>query len=123
MFQTTMAAATYAGVENTNFPYMHCWEFLKDEPKWQDLRPSKGKPVAQEATADNLTPGVIPIDVEREDSARGPAAKRPIGRDAAKSKGKKSCSTSSSSEYASRMEDLSLQRMSMWSDENSKKVE
>lgn len=49
--------------------------------------------------------------------------KRPIGRDAAKAAQKKSCSSrsTSSSEYASKLHKISLQKMSMWQEENTKK--
>ena len=52
------------------------------------------------------------------------AGKRPIGGDATKARKKKCPSGStSSSEYASKLQDLSLQKMTMWQEENSKKVD
>ena len=35
MLQTTHAAATFASVLQHSFAYLHCWDIMKDEPKWQ----------------------------------------------------------------------------------------
>ncbi|XP_039784427.1 glutathione S-transferase T3-like [Panicum virgatum] len=32
------AAADFASVEKHNFTLMHCWQILKDEPKWMELK-------------------------------------------------------------------------------------
>lgn len=37
--KTTIAAANFAAVYKHNFPYMHCWNIMKYEPKWQDPKP------------------------------------------------------------------------------------
>lgn len=37
--QTTLVAANFAAVYKHNFPYMHCWNIMKYEPKWQDPKP------------------------------------------------------------------------------------
>ena len=38
LLQTTLAASIFAGVLKHNFGYLHCWEIMKDEPKWQDRK-------------------------------------------------------------------------------------
>lgn len=67
-------------------------------------------------------PLTLDLDVElpSPQSSRG---KRPIGRDAAISAAKKSASSSASgsTEYVSKLQDLSIQKLSIWQEENVKK--
>ncbi|CAN6202377.1 unnamed protein product [Urochloa humidicola] len=111
--KTTLAAANFADVMERNFGYMHCWNIMKDEPKWQDPKP---RPSAGGAGNEEDT-------INLGDDISGPTrsdGKRPMGRDSAKAAKKKansSASSTSSSEYASRMHDLSLQRNSIMQEE------
>jgi hypothetical protein len=110
--QTTLAASDFAAIEGYNFQFMHCWDLMKDEPKWQDVKQRSSKTV-----------GSNTIDLDGDEASPAGTGKRPIGRDAAKACKKKCPSGStSSSEYASNMQNLSLQKMTMWQEENSKKV-
>ncbi|KAJ1278361.1 hypothetical protein BS78_04G073500 [Paspalum vaginatum] len=87
--------SNFASIEGHKFPFMHCWELLKDEPKWQDVKQKNFRTVGTDASPST-------------------AGKRPSGRDAAKSRKKKCPSGSaSSSEYASKLQDLSLQKMTI----------
>ncbi|GJN26225.1 hypothetical protein PR202_gb14140 [Eleusine coracana subsp. coracana] len=92
---------------------MHCWEIMKDEPKWQD--PKTGAS-AKQATGEGF--GDDPINLGDDNCSPTTATeKRPIGRDSAKAAKKKANSTpgsSSSSEYASTMKELSLQKISIF---------
>ncbi|CAN6304356.1 unnamed protein product, partial [Urochloa humidicola] len=35
----TLAAANFAAIVKHNFAYLHCWELIKDKPKWKDPKP------------------------------------------------------------------------------------
>lgn len=111
--QTSLACANFADIEGHSFAYMHCWEILKDEPKWQDpAAPEDDTEAAGEDTS---------LDSNRINAAAG---KRPIGRDRAKAASKRSKSSdTSSSDYASRMQDLSLQKLNMLQEESARKGE
>ncbi|CAO2205817.1 unnamed protein product [Urochloa humidicola] len=118
--KTSLAAANYAGVEKTKFGYMHCWNIMKDSPIWQDPKLRSG------ANSAGIDLGAATINLEDDNSSPPAAAagKRPMGRDACKAAKKKanSCTGStSSSEYASRMQELSLQRIDILKEEAAKK--
>jgi len=114
--KTTRAASNFAGVMEHNFAFLHCWEIMKDEPKWQDPKvrsfgKSGGRDGAINLGGDNSSPS-------------GSAEKRPPGRDTskvAKKKAKSSAGSASSTEYASKMQDLSLQKISMMQEETARK--
>ena len=36
--KSVAAATDFASVEKHNFTLMHCWQILKDEPKWMELK-------------------------------------------------------------------------------------
>jgi hypothetical protein len=40
--QTSLAATQFAEAEGHPFQYMHCWDIMKDEPKWMDMKHNKG---------------------------------------------------------------------------------
>ncbi|KAF8715880.1 hypothetical protein HU200_026840 [Digitaria exilis] len=107
--KTTAAASDFAGLYNHNFPYLYCWDILKDEPKFQDIV-SKGVP--KSAVGDGFA--------EDSSAPTEQGENRPMGRDRAKAlkKKEKSDAGSTSSEYASRMQDLSLQRNSIMQEES-----
>ena len=81
---------------------------MKNEPKWQD---PKVRSFAKSGCHD------CTIDLgDGNSSPSGPAEKRPLGRDkskVAKKKAKSSAGSASSTEYASKMQGLSLQKISM----------
>lgn len=95
---------------------------MKDEPKWQD---TKSRAFGDEATGDGF--GEDPINLDDDISAPTASAdNRPMGRDRAKARKKKANSdaaSASSSEYASMMQEMSLQRISIMQAENTSKSE
>ncbi|CAN6270842.1 unnamed protein product, partial [Urochloa humidicola] len=117
--KTTAAASDYAAVVGHSFPYLHCWNLMKDEPKWREPKGRAGKSCGGDGLAD------APINLGDDDSVpNNEAGYRPMGRDQAKAAKKKanSCASStSSSEYAAKMQDLSLQKMSMIQEESDRK--
>ncbi|CAN6323249.1 unnamed protein product [Urochloa humidicola] len=117
--KTTNAAAKFAAAEKHNFQYLHCWEIMQHLPKWQD--PSGTAAAAGEGL------GQETINLGDDDgNPTASAGMRPMGRDSAKAAKKKansSAGSSSSSEYASRMQDLSLQRNSLMQEEAVRKNE
>jgi len=118
--KTTHAASIFAGVLKHNFGYLHCWEIMKDEPKWQDR---KARAFAKSAGGDGFGEDTINL-VNDNSSPTGSAEKRPMGRDsskAAKKKANSSAGSASSSEYASRMQDLSSQKISILQEESVRK--
>ena len=93
---------------------------MKDEPKWQDR---KARAFAKSAGGDGFGEDTINL-VKDNSSPTGSAEKRPMGRDsskAAKKKANSSAGSASSSEYASRMQDLSSQKISILQEESVRK--
>lgn len=117
--KTTLATGNFAAVEGHAFGFMHCWEHMKDEPKW-------GNPT-QVGTEGDLEGADLEEDSNRVHiDAYKSSGKRPMGRDKAKAANKKSKSVSgdtSSSEYASRMQDLSIQKITIMQEESVRKGE
>ncbi|CAN6233208.1 unnamed protein product, partial [Urochloa humidicola] len=183
--KTTHAAANFAGTLKHHFAYLHCWELMKDEPKWKDPKPKSfaksaggdgfGEDNGRDLGDDNGSPpgsagkrpmvgddngsppgsagkrsmvrddngsppgsagkrpmvgddngsppgsaGERPVVGDDNGSPHGSSGKRPMGRDSAKAAKKKansSAGSTSSSEYASRMQDVSLQKFSILQEE------
>ncbi|OEL17101.1 hypothetical protein BAE44_0021880, partial [Dichanthelium oligosanthes] len=94
---------------------MHCWNILKDEPKWMDLKRKIDK-IADNAGEVPVPHGSNTVDLDPGEASPGSSTEKcPMGRDAAKAARKKAASTSaSSSEYASKMQVLSIQKMSFF---------
>jgi hypothetical protein len=69
---------------------MHCWNILKDEPKWIELKrrmdDKSQSSSAEDAATQDSNSSTKPIDLEVSPS-RSSTRKRPMGRDAAKWKG------------------------------------
>jgi hypothetical protein len=119
LLQTTHVVGNFVAVLQRKFGYLHCWELMKDAPKWQD---PNAKDVATAARGEGF-------GEDTEDHAEGQTSpvrsgaqgRRPMGRDSAKAAKKKANSdagSSSSAEYAARMQDLSLQRISIMQEES-----
>ncbi|PVH48216.1 hypothetical protein PAHAL_4G279500 [Panicum hallii] len=122
--KTASALANFADIEQYPYIYMHCWDLLKDEPKWMELNIRGARPGDDDAIAEHIPPGAIDIDHDLETpSSQCSGSKRPMGRDGAKRAAKKSASSSpsESSKYASKLQDLSIQKISIWEEENVKK--
>ncbi|RLN34939.1 hypothetical protein C2845_PM03G00830 [Panicum miliaceum] len=116
--KTTYAAANFAAILRHNFAYMHCWNIMKDEPKWQDPKP---RSFAKSAGGD----GEATINLGDDNGSQAAEAdERPMGRDSAKAPKKKAnldAGSTSCSEYASRMQDLSLQKIAIMQEESVRK--
>src|SRR6266540_3075699 len=99
----------FAAVEQHNFALMHCWNILKDEPKWMDLKRKMDRPEDNVAGLD-AAQACNSVDLDPPmPSPSSSTRKRPMGRDAAKAARKKaSTSSTRSSDYASKMHDLSI---------------
>ncbi|TVU35356.1 hypothetical protein EJB05_17242 [Eragrostis curvula] len=120
--KSTHAATIFAGIYKHSFPYMHCWEIMKDEPKWQD---PKSRAFGNAVRGDGF--GEDRINLGDDNSVPTESGeKRPMGRDRAKALKKKANSdagSASSSEYAERMQEISLQKMSIMQEESVKKTD
>ncbi|XP_004967097.2 uncharacterized protein LOC101766508 [Setaria italica] len=126
--KTTHATANFAGILKHNFAYMHCWEIMKDEPKWQDPKPRGfGKSTGGDGFGEDSSHEPDTSDLGDDNSSpTGSARRRPMGRDSAKAAKKKansSAGSTSSSKYASRMQDLSLQKISILQEESMRKTD
>jgi hypothetical protein len=108
--QTSEAAARFAAVEGHPFTFMHCWNELKDEPKWMDVA-NKGAVVPEAPTQHTPQDSNTGDQDGSADQAGGSTGKRPMGRDAAKKKKANSSSSGGSVEYASKFHDLSLEKL------------
>ncbi|KAL6907437.1 hypothetical protein ACP4OV_002476 [Aristida adscensionis] len=116
---TTRAAANFASSKR-NFTFMHCWELMKDEPKWQD---PKVREIAREAGGSGFGDDDIHAGGS---SPAGTGGSRPLGRDSAKAAKKNATSSpgsSVSSEWSARMQDLSLKKISIMEEETVRKNE
>src|SRR5438105_4630383 len=96
---------------------MHCWRYLKDEPKWIEVTAANSKAIEVEDDGYGTTAASNHIDLDGAEASTPSTGrgKRPIERDAAKQRNKKSASpatSSASSEYASNMHDLFIDRFS-----------
>jgi hypothetical protein len=88
-----VAVTTYfADIEKRNFSLMHCWNILKDEPKWIELKRNMDDKSQSSSTGDAATQdsnsSTMRIDLEvfpLSSSTR----KCPMERDAAKAERKK----------------------------------
>jgi hypothetical protein len=112
LLQTTHAVGNFAAFLGCKFGYLHCWELMKDVPKWQDVATAaRGEGFGEDRTTTTET--VDLVDGQSSPVQSGAQARRPMGRDSAKAVKKKANSdvgSSSSAEYAARMQELSLQR-------------
>lgn len=115
-----MAAANFASIQKHNFQFMHCWEILKDEPKWQDPKPRPNARSAEgEGFGEETHHGADNEDTE-DCSPPRTAARRPMGRDSAKAAKKtanSSAGSAASAEYAARQQDIREARLSILQDE------
>ena len=106
--QTTEALARYAGAQKKPFNYMHCWKYLKDEPKWHE---EVEKPTTSNDDEDCMeTVDGASNQVDTNDDNSTPSSgngKRPLGRDSSKASRKKTAES-----FASKMHEL-------WSDRHS----
>jgi hypothetical protein len=94
----------FAHEENKPFHFMHCWHQLKGEPKWESIcQGTSFQGIHGKSIGSSGTP---PAGGHDSDSgSAGLTGKRPLGRDSSKSERKKVAS-SSSTEYLSRLHDL-----------------
>ena len=119
MFLADIAcSANFASDEKHAFGFFHCWDLLKDEPKWCD-------PTEPGAGTEGGLQGDTSLDSNRvNNDADKSTGKRPIGRDKAKAAAKKCKSAdTSSSDYATRMQDLEIQKISLMQEKTQRKGE
>jgi hypothetical protein len=119
LLQTSKAATLFAHEENKPFHFIHCWHKLKGEPKWESIcqgssfRGSHGKSIGSS--------GGPTIAVEESDSgSAGLTGKRPLGHDSCKSERKK-VTSSSSTQYLSRLQDLTEKQIQRCIEKGEKK--
>nr|XP_034594732.1 uncharacterized protein LOC117856487 [Setaria viridis] len=103
-------------------------KIMKDEPKWQDPKPRGfGKSTGGDGFGEDSSHEPDTNDLGDDNSSpTGSARRRPMGRDSAKAAKKKansSAGSTSSLEYASRMQDLSLQKISILQEESMRKTD
>ncbi|KAJ1271217.1 hypothetical protein BS78_06G111800 [Paspalum vaginatum] len=96
--KTTEAVARFADTQSKPFNLMHCWKYLKDEPKWQETICDQSKPIDVEDDC-YVTPAGGPNQVDIDGEGSTPCSggrKRPLGWDSTKESRKKSASSSES---------------------------
>ncbi|RCV19393.1 hypothetical protein SETIT_3G380400v2 [Setaria italica] len=112
--KSVATAADFAAIEKHNFTLMHCWQILKDEPKWMELKRKMDTPQNSASRENVLTSeqrNILDLDPD-DSSAASSTGKRPMGRDAAKAAKEKVAAASS--EYVSKMHDLSVQKIELF---------
>jgi hypothetical protein len=104
------AATNFASIEKHPFTLMHCWNVLKDEPKWNELK-SRIDTLKNSASKDSSEHNSLNRDTD--DPSQGTSSgKRPMGRDAAKAAKKKVAAASS--EHVSKIHDLTIQKIELF---------
>jgi hypothetical protein len=115
--QTAQGTSDFAQGERHPFLFMHCWEIMKDEPKWQETKQTKGScQTPYEASTDPFM-APSPSVGTNSPSAGTSSGKRPLGRDATKAAWKKTLSASSSStgaEFTANLKELNLTKTTQW---------
>ncbi|KAF8780008.1 hypothetical protein HU200_002020 [Digitaria exilis] len=112
--KSVAATANFAGVEKHNFTLMQCWQVLKDEPKWWELKTkidATPNSASRKSVPSSLSRDISDLDPNKS-SSTSPSKKRPMGRDAAKEAKKKAALVSS--ECMSKMHELSVQRIELF---------
>jgi hypothetical protein len=124
--QTSLAATQFAEAEGHPFQYMHCWDIMKDELKWMDMKHNKGPlPVQAYDDGDLVMLGSNSVPDANSPSTDSDAGKRPLGRDTSKVSRKKAATGSSSSlqsDFASNMQELTLSKNNLWDKELSRRA-
>jgi hypothetical protein len=109
------AAAYFADIEKWNFSLMHCWNILKNEPKWIEIKKRMDdKPQsssAKDAATQDSNSSMMPIDLEVSPSSSS-IRMCPMGREAAKMERKKA--KSALLDYAAKMHELSIEKVSLF---------
>jgi hypothetical protein len=94
---------------------MQCWNILKDEPKWIELKRRMDDKPQSSSTGDAATQdsnsSMMPIDLEVYPPSSS-TRNHLMGRDAAKAERKKAKSTSH--DYAANMHELSMEKISLF---------
>jgi hypothetical protein len=94
------------------FAFMHCWDIMKDEPKWQEMKHNKGaRKIPSQVPVDPFAPTVDSSVGEESFSIATSSSKRPLGRDATKDPRKKVALSSPSSmgvEFAATLQELNI---------------
>ncbi|CAN6166513.1 unnamed protein product [Urochloa humidicola] len=109
--KSVAAAADFAAIESHNFTLMHCWNILKDEPKWLELK----KMDTPQNSVSSEQRNVLNLDLNSPSDDASPASsagKRPMGRDAAKAAKRKA--KLASSEHVSKMHELSVHKIDLF---------
>ena len=107
---------------------MHCYELMKDEPKWMDSKHNKGPRQAEVDTQSQFTPfAEDTAHQSADDSSPTPSPwkgnKRPMGREASKNKSRKiSSSSSAASEFVSQLQVMSLDKEKYWKHESERRT-
>ncbi|TVU34056.1 hypothetical protein EJB05_15881, partial [Eragrostis curvula] len=78
--KTTQAAVTFAAILKHQFSYLHCWELMKDEPRWQD---AKSRANSKSAAGEGFGEDTINLEDGNCSPTRATET-RPMGRDQAK---------------------------------------
>jgi hypothetical protein len=119
--QVSPTTSAFGKGEGCPFVFMHCWDLMKDEPKWQ---PTKHNTVAQQISSrvpvDPFAPPASSFVGDGSPFATTSSGKRPLGRDATKAKHKKIASSSASSadaEFVANLHELNITKTSQWNQE------
>jgi hypothetical protein len=116
--QTSLVASAFREAEVYMFAFMHCWDIMKDEPKWQETKHNKGaRQIPSQVPTDPFAPAVDSSVGEESPSAAASSSKRPLWRDATKDARKKLASSSSSSvgmEFVANLQELNITKTSQW---------
>jgi hypothetical protein len=124
--QTSLAATQFAEAKSHPFQYMHCWDIMKDELKWMDMKHNNDPLLVQVYDGgDPVMQGSNSVPDANSPSPASDARKRPLGCDASKAACKKAATGSSSSlqsDFASNMHELTLSKSNLWDKELSRRA-
>jgi hypothetical protein len=111
----SVACAEFASQEKSPFQLMHCWEIMKNNPKFMDTKHGRKLRPAENMEFEEQLQGAGGQDPSGDHSGGTPtstASKRPLGREAVKRAAKKAASNASGgSEFAASLQDLMVGRL------------
>ncbi|OEL23214.1 hypothetical protein BAE44_0015767, partial [Dichanthelium oligosanthes] len=110
--KVTEAVTRYNSLESKPFTVIHCWEILRDQPKWTDLN-EKGGHGEDSSTLVEVTDSRL----DQVDSSFVGRSKRPLGQDSSKATKRAASNESGSTrvcaEFSSLLSNMHVEKISM----------
>ncbi|KAL7216010.1 hypothetical protein ACSBR1_028040 [Camellia fascicularis] len=83
------AKLMYQEVHSTSFPFEHCWNVLRHQPKWFETYEKKNPKISQNSTSSPSTPELVNLEEDEISRDTHTQLERPIGKKKEKERLKK----------------------------------